>query len=97
MATFIILGNFTEQGIKTFRDSPDRSEAIDGLLRQQGGSLTSIHWTMGQYDFVAVADAPDAESAMAVLLLAGAQGNVRTTTLQAFDHERFKGIIRRTG
>jgi uncharacterized protein with GYD domain len=97
VATFIVLGNFTDQGIRNFKDSPKRADAFGDVLQQHGGSLTAIYWTVGGFDLVAIAEAPDADSATAALLQVAALGNVRTTTLLAFDKDRFSAIIDRTG
>jgi len=62
-----------------------------------GGSLKEIYWTIGPYDVVAVSEAPDDESATAFALALASQGNVRTTTLRAFDADEMRGIIAKTG
>ena len=59
--------------------------------------LYQLLWTLGEYDQVAVVDFPDDETAAAVLLHSGALGNVRTTTMKAFDAEQMTAIIQRTG
>ncbi len=97
MATYISLINWTEQGLKGFKDSIKRAEAFERTLEQQGGSLKEIYWTVGQYDIVAIADAPNAETITSVLLQVGALGNVRTTTLQAFDKDTFATIVNKAG
>ena len=93
MATFVSLVNWTDQGIKSFRDSGKRADAFAEAAQQMGGSVKAIYWTLGEYDIVAITDAPDAETATAVLLQVGSLGNVRTTTLEAFDREAFDRIV----
>jgi uncharacterized protein with GYD domain len=97
VATFVSLINWTDQGIKNFRESAKRADAFAELVAKSGGSVKGIYWTLGEYDLVAITEAPDAESATAVLLQVGALGNVRTTTLQAFDRDAFEGIVRKAG
>ena len=97
MATFVSLMNFTDQGIKDFRDTAKRAEAFTGLARQHGGSVKAIYWTLGQYDLVAVMEAPDDEAATAAALHLGSLGNVRTVTLRAFDAEEMARIVAKTG
>jgi uncharacterized protein with GYD domain len=97
LATFISLVNWTDQGIRTYKDSEKRADAFAQALEAAGGKLRDMYWTIGPYDLVVTADAPDAETLTAILLQTGALGNVRTTTLQAFDRETFAGIISRTG
>jgi uncharacterized protein with GYD domain len=97
MPTYVALVNFTDQGIKNFRDSVGRAEDYRGLVEKHGGQLRQILWTLGPYDLVVVTDCPDDETAAAVLLQTVAAGNVRTTTMKAFDAEQMTAIIQRTG
>ncbi len=96
MATFISLINWTEQGIRNYKDSIKRAEAYRQVLEQAGGTLKEIFWTVGPYDIVSIAEAPDAETITTVLLQVGALGNVRSTTLRGFDRDAFAAIIART-
>ena len=96
MPTYVSLINWTEKGAASFKDTIDRAEAGRALARAFGGSLKEIYWTLGPYDIVAVSEAPDDESATAFALALGSQGNVRTTTMRAFDADEMKGIIAKT-
>lgn len=96
MPTYISLINWTEKGIAAFSDTVERAEAARQLAATFGGSLKEIYWTIGPYDIVAVSEAPDDESATAFALSLGAQGNVRTTTMRAFDADEMRGIIAKT-
>jgi uncharacterized protein with GYD domain len=42
-------------------------------------------------------EAPDDETLAAALLSSAAQGNIRTTTLRAFNKEQARSIISKTG
>jgi uncharacterized protein with GYD domain len=97
VATFVSLVNWTDQGIKNFKESAKRADAFAELVEKSGGSVKAIYWTLGEYDVVAIFDGPDAETATAVLLQVGALGNVRTTTLEAFDREAFDRIVAKAG
>jgi uncharacterized protein with GYD domain len=97
MPTYISLLNFTDQGIRTIKDTLDRSERAAEAAERYGARFEPIYWTVGPYDIVAILEAPDDESATAFLLEAGSWGNVRTTTLRAFDREEMSGIIERIG
>jgi uncharacterized protein with GYD domain len=88
MPTYVSLVNWTEQGIKNFRDTIRRAEDVRGIIEKNGGQLRQLFWTLGEYDLVSVADFPDDETATAVLLQVGAGGNVRTKTMKAFDARR---------
>jgi|SRR5579862_4414205 len=97
MATFIVLFNWTEQGIKGYKDSPKRVDAAAELWGDLGVRIKDIYWTIGPYDLVGVVDAPDPEALASALLRLGAAGNVRTTTLRAFDRAEAEAVIARAG
>ena len=97
MPTFVSLVNWTDQGIKNYRDSVRRAEDYRGLVEKNGGQVRQLVWTLGEYDIVAVTEFADDETATAVALQTGALGNIRTTTMKAFDAEQMNAIIQRTG
>ena len=92
MATFISLVNFTDQGIKTIRDSPERFNVFKSMAEKMGLSIKSVHWTIGRYDLVTVVEGSD-EAYTSTLLKLGSLGNVRTETLRGFSVDEFKKII----
>ncbi|MFD7440106.1 GYD domain-containing protein [Streptomyces sp. NPDC059909] len=93
MPTYVTLLNWTDQGIRGYKDTTQRAEAFAAAAQKLGAKLLNIYWTVGPYDLVAVVEAPDEETATAVLLQLGGVGNVRTTTLRAFDREEMGRII----
>jgi len=97
MVTHVSLINWTDQGIKAYKDTVARANAANGLAAKFGGRMTSIWWTIGPYDLVAVTEFPDVESATAFSLALGAAGNVRTSTMRAFGADDMSAIIARTG
>jgi uncharacterized protein with GYD domain len=96
MATFIALIDWTEQGVKGFRESVDRYEAARDAFEQMGVHLTQVYWTMGGHDIVAVGEADDDETMAAATLMLGAQGNLRTTTMRAFSADEMRAVIAKT-
>jgi uncharacterized protein with GYD domain len=96
MPTYISVENWTGQGIRTVKELMQRAAGAGELAQKHGVSL-QLYWTMGPYDVVAIIEAPDDESASAFLLEVGSLGNVRTTTLRAYDREEMSGIIQRLG
>ncbi len=92
MATFIALVNFTDQGIKNVKDSPDRLNAFRALTEKAGVTIKSVHYTLGHHDMVLVAEGSE-EAYMSVGLKLGSLGNVRTQTLRAFSPDDFKKFI----
>jgi uncharacterized protein with GYD domain len=93
MPTYIVLGSFTDQGLRSIKDSPKRAEAVGAMAKKAGASLKETYWTLGQYDFVAVFEAPDDVSMTALGLSIGKLGNVRTETLRAFTGAEQKSIL----
>lgn len=93
MATYILLVNWTDRGIKAYKDTTTRADAFAGALEKFGSKLASIYWTVGLYDLVGVVEAPDDETVTAALLQLGSTGNVRTTTLRAFGRAEIERIL----
>ncbi|WP_455369701.1 GYD domain-containing protein [[Eubacterium] cellulosolvens] len=92
MPHYIILGNFTEQGIKNVRQVPKRDDEARRMIEQAGGKM-QIYYTLGEYDFVAITEMPDDEAMMKFLLQAGSLGNVRTKTLKAWTESDSTKVI----
>jgi uncharacterized protein with GYD domain len=93
MPNYIGLISWSDQGIKAYANTVDRAEAAAQLATKFGGNLKQIYWTMGAYDLVSVFEAPDDESATAWALALSSLGNVRTTTLRAFDAAEMREIV----
>lgn len=92
MAINISLVNFTEQGIKSIKDSPKRAQGFRDLAKKHGVSVREIYWTAGQYDMVVITEGT--EEALATVLLSVAKlGNVRSQTLRAMDQETFQRVL----
>jgi uncharacterized protein with GYD domain len=94
MAIYISLMKFTDQGIKDIKNAPDRLEMAFKGLEAVGGKILDFYATMGEYDYVAIAEGPSDEVAMVYLMGLGAAGNVRTTTLKAFKREDFVKLVK---
>jgi uncharacterized protein with GYD domain len=93
MATYIALCNWTDKGAQQVKDSPKRFEAAKKLLRDMGGEIKSFYLTMGDFDLVAIADAPDDAVMARFLMQLGMLGNVRTRTLKAFPEAAYREIV----
>jgi uncharacterized protein with GYD domain len=96
MPTYVSLLNWTDQGIKSFRQSTERAKEFTKLVEASGGKVRELVWTVGEYDLVSVIEFPDEESSVAALLKLGAAGNIRSNTLRAFSASEMEGIIART-
>jgi uncharacterized protein with GYD domain len=97
MATYVVLIDWTQQGVEHFKDTVDRYEAARSQFEGMGVRFRDIYWTLGSHDIVGVVDAPDSETLAAALLRLGSQGNLRTTTLRALSAEEMRGVIAKAG
>jgi uncharacterized protein with GYD domain len=93
MVTYVVLGNFTDQGVRNVKDSPKRADAFKEMAKTFGVTVKEIVWTQGRYDVVTVLEAPDETAAMSLSLSLSALGNVRTETLRAFSAADMTKIV----
>lgn len=95
MPRYVTLLNWTDQGIGNVKQAIERLHASDEAIQRVGGKLLSVNYTMGQYDLVVVAEAPDDETAMTFLVEIAGRGNVRSETLKAFSPDEMQAILDR--
>lgn len=93
MSKYVILANWTDQGIRQVAETVTRADQFKAAIQQAGGSVDSLVWTMGRYDVVAIVDLPDDETASKAVLKVGATGSIRGETLRAFTAEEVAGIV----
>jgi uncharacterized protein with GYD domain len=93
MATYIVLTNFTDQGVRTAKDTTKRSDAVKEQAKKFGVTVKEFFWTLGSYDVVGIFEAPDDASMTALGLAIGSGGNVRTQTMRAFSREEMNGVL----
>ena len=93
MATYIVLTSFTDQGVRSVKDTAKRADAVKELAKKFGVTAREFYWTLGSYDVVAIFEAPDDASMTALGMAIGAGGNVRTQTLRAFSREEINGVL----
>jgi uncharacterized protein with GYD domain len=93
MPGYITLFKYTQQGLANIKASPDRIKQGKAAGEKLGIRNVGFWLTMGEYDLVAIWDAPD-DQAMAAFTLAQAKlGNVTTQTLRALSEEEFAQIV----
>ena len=97
MPTYILLGHYTDQGIQKVKDTLTRVDAVRVLAKKVGATVKEVYWTLGQYDTVAIIEAPDEAAMTALGLSIGALGNVRTQTLRAFTAAEVGPILTKVG
>jgi uncharacterized protein with GYD domain len=93
MATYVVLLNFTDEGIRAVKKSPDRAKALDAEAEKLGVNIKQRLWTMGAYDLVITADAPNDEALTTLMLSLGSRGMVRTHTLRAFSAHEINSML----
>jgi uncharacterized protein with GYD domain len=93
MAKYATLYNFTDQGIRAVKESPARLKAAIEMAGGAGMKVLDVYYTAGPYDLIVISEADDEKAATAFALATGAQGNVRSTTMRAWDPDEFEEII----
>jgi uncharacterized protein with GYD domain len=93
MAIYIALVNFTDQGVRHIRQTTERAKALVQAASNLGVRIKDIYWTMGAFDAVFTAEAPDDETITAFALSIGALGNIRTQTMRAFSANEIANIL----
>ena len=83
MVHFVVLGKWTDQGIRNVKDAPRRIQDDHRMVEEVGGRM-ELYYTMGECDFVMIFDMPNDEAMMKMLLRLGSWGNIRTKTLKAW-------------
>ena len=93
MRSYVILLNWTDEGVRKSRDTLKRAEAFRGLIENHGGKVREHLYTLGEYDIAMVAEFSDDESAGAAVLALSSLGHVRTKTMRAFTDREISGLI----
>lgn len=93
MPIYILLANFTDQGIRNVKDTTKRVDAFKELAKSKGAVVKDVYWTLGQYDTINILDAPDEVVATALALALAKLGNVRVQTLRAFSQTEADNIL----
>ena len=93
MPTYIVLANYTDQGVKTIKAAPQRMEAASKRIAGMGGKIKDVYYTLGQYDFVVVFEFPNDDAFLSFAMQIAQDGNVRFTTMKAYPRDNALKII----
>jgi len=93
MATYIIMANYTQKGIESIKQGPDRLEASRVAFQAMGAEIKAFYLTTGEFDMVIVAEVPDDITLAKLVLSTGSRGAVRTKTLRAYTESEYRQII----
>jgi uncharacterized protein with GYD domain len=92
MTIYISQGRYTAAAIRAMTTKPeDRSEAI---LAAVGGRLIGWYLTLGRYDWLIIAEAPDERTLVSTVLAAAAGGSLSdiTTTVALSAQDTVKAL-----
>ncbi len=93
MPRYVVLYKFTERGRKNARGTVEHARDVRKRDKDRGFEIHGLYWTQGDYDMVAIVEAPTEHAMMASLLAVGGAGNVMSTTLRAFDEEEMEEVL----
>jgi len=93
MATYVMLATYTQQGISNIQDTTKRADAVKALAGKHGCTMKDTYWVLGQYDVIAIFEAPNDETITALALTLAKLGNVKTQTLRAFTPAEMTGVL----
>ncbi len=94
MALFVVLGKFTQQGIETIKDAPEKIKKAMEVAEHFGVKIRELIYTMGRYDFIFIAEAPNSEAISKMVLSRGSSGHLRTETLTGYSREQFVDLVK---
>lgn len=92
MPHYVSLVRWTDKGVQEVKDAPQRLGALVKMAEKLGAKL-QVYSTMGEYDFVAIAEGPSDEVAMQIALQLEKAGNARTFTMKAWTLEEAQKVI----
>jgi uncharacterized protein with GYD domain len=95
MVTYVVLMQFTDQGIRAVKNSAQRAAQAAETAKAFGCEMKQIYWTLGEYDIVSVVEAADEQSLLAFGFALGSAGNVRSQTLRAFSKDEISAVMGR--
>jgi uncharacterized protein with GYD domain len=95
MSRYVLLLNWTDQGIRAAKETVKRAASARQMIEKMGGRVSECVWTLGNYDLVLIVEAPDDQTLTAMCVKLASLGNVRTTTLRAFSELEMEKILQK--
>ena len=93
MATYILLGKYTQKGIENIKESPARLDAVKKAFQAMGAEIKEFYLVMGKYDIIIIAEAPNDETVTKLTLSIDSKGAVRSETIKAYAEDEYRNII----
>jgi uncharacterized protein with GYD domain len=95
MPRYIVLYRFTDQGLKSIKETVKRAQDVRRMNEERGFKVIGTYWTQGQYDIVSIVESPDEATMTAGLFNIAEAGNVHSETLRAFDEAEMSQALSR--
>ena len=93
MATFVTTIKFTDQGEKNIHETTQRAASFKATAKKMGVKVVAQYWMLGQFDGLMIYEAPDAETATALMMHLGSLDNVHSSTMRAFDASEIEAVM----
>ena len=93
MPMFICTLNWTDQGIRSVKESPKRAQAARDLAKKLGVDIKEVYLTSGDSDLLLILDTPNGDNVAKFALALGSLGNVRSRTARAWPQAEFQKLI----
>ncbi len=97
MAHYVLLLNWTDQGVKNAKETVKRAAQARQLVEKASGRVNQCYWTLGSHDLIITAEAPDDETITAISIKLAMLGNVKTQTMRAFTETEMEKILQKVG
>ena len=93
MPTLVGMLSWTDQGVRTVKDTPKRIQAARERAKKLEVEIKQVFLTTGEFDILVIAEANDGDSMAKMAMAAGAEGNVRTRTVRAWTEPEIAKLI----
>ena len=89
---YVLLGSLSD---KWATKQAQRSKSAKAKLKKLKIKLEAIYYTQGEFDFVAVVDAPNAEAMLAFSVWYANKGYGRIRSMPAFDEKTMAAALKK--
>ena len=95
MATFVSHITLTQQGIQEIKGVTSRIEENRKLWEESGGKLLAWYVVLGDYDYLAITEAPNEKVMAEIAIKASIRGRTQFRTFVAIPIEEFAEVTQR--
>ena len=93
MSQYLLLCNYTDQGIRTIKEVPKRRAAAREMAKMLGVDIKAAYLAMGTHDLILHVEVANDETLTKWVLSVASKGNVRTTTVRVFPEAEADKIV----